>query len=103
MNNQPVYEIVVFKSAEGVTSDQVIAAAQGVHTWLENYDGFISRQLIQTDDQWVDFVTWESMEQAHAAASEIMQQPVGQAFGAVIDPNSIQMMHGVAAFSLVKE
>ena len=99
MNNSPVYEIVVFKANEGITPEQVIAGAQSIQPFLENYEGYISRQLIQTDDnQWVDFVTWEGLEQAHAAAEDIMKQPEAGQFMRVINPDSINMMHGTTAF-----
>jgi len=99
MNNSPVYEIVVFKANDGVTPEQVIAGAQSIQPFLDNYEGYISRQLIQADNnQWVDFVTWESIEQAHAAAEDIMKQPEAGQFMSVVDTNSINMMHGTTAF-----
>lgn len=99
MTNQPLYEIVVFKAKDGISAEQVVSAAQHIQPLLDSYKGYISRQLVQADgDQWVDIVTWESLEDAKFAANDIMSKPIAAIFMNVIDTETINMMHGTAAF-----
>jgi len=100
MNNQPVYEIVVFKAQADVTTEQVLLSAQSIQSTLESYTGYISRDLIQADnDQWVDIVKWESLEDAQFAAEDIMSKPEAATFMTIIDTASINMMHGKLVFT----
>ena len=103
MTTETVYEIVVYKAKDGISAEQVIESAQSIQPLLENYPGYISRELIQTeDDQWVDLVTWESLADAHHAAEDIMKHPEAEMMMAVIEAESINMMHGMPAYTTKK-
>lgn len=97
-----VLEIVLFQLAEGVSDAEFLTAARGVEPWLEQQPGFVKRQ-INRDSQghWLDLIHWNSLEEAQAAAAQIMSKPEGQAFGATIKPESIQMFHMRSVHDLV--
>jgi hypothetical protein len=92
--NNPTLEIVLFKLQEGVSEETFLASAKSIDAWLGSVDGFRQRQLYQ-DGQgyWIDTVQWDSLEQAHAAAAAMMSLPEGQAFGSLIDGDSLMMIH----------
>jgi antibiotic biosynthesis monooxygenase (ABM) superfamily enzyme len=101
MSTQPILEVVLFKLAPGVDAAEFQAAATAVQSWLETVPGYIRRELAASaEGQWVDIVHWASLDEAMQAADAIMATPEGQAFGAMIEPTSIQMLHlaGVASF-----
>ena len=103
MITKHVYEIVVFKAKAGVTDEQVISALEKIQPFLEDYKGYISRELIKTEgDQWVDQVKWETLDDAHTAANDILSEPEAALIMDVIDPESINMMHGNVVFTTEK-
>jgi len=89
-----VTEVVLFRLADGVSEADFLPRAQATFELLADYDGYIDRELsVSEDGLWVDVVTWQDMATALHAAEQIMSSEIGQAFGACIDPNSIQMQH----------
>jgi heme-degrading monooxygenase HmoA len=93
MNSETV-EIVFFRLVEGASDQAFLATAATVDHWLRRTDGFQRRVLHgDTDGNWVDVVYWDSKEKALAAAEAIMQTPEGQAFGGMINPDTIFMYH----------
>lgn len=95
--NSDTIEIVFFRLAEGVSDEEFLAAAAAVDGWLAEKPAFKSRVLYgDGEGNWVDTVHWASKAEALAAAEAIMQQPEGQAFGALINPDTIFMYHMAA-------
>lgn len=94
MSQPPMIEVVLFHVKAGVTDAQVLAASACTQEWLIQTDGYLARELSKDDEgQWVDIVHWRSLAAAQAAAEQIMRQPCAADFMAVIDPESITMLH----------
>ncbi|MEM7345239.1 MAG: hypothetical protein AAF485_13450 [Chloroflexota bacterium] len=92
--NTPTLEVVTFKLNESVAEDEFMQRARGLESWLQQIDGFIKRELSKNEEGlWIDILHWRSLSEALSAAEQIMAAPEGQAFGSLIDPESINMMH----------
>jgi len=95
-----VLECVVFATVDGVDRDDFMEAVEESMHWARAQEGFVSRELFETDDgRWIDTVRWASMDAAHAAAAGIGTAPATQAFVAKIDGPSVQMLHARRAAS----
>jgi hypothetical protein len=71
-----------------------VHAAAGATAFLRTCQGFVRRRLAKGEDgAWVDYVEWESMEDALAAAAQFNQVPETRAFNAAIEPGSVVMRH----------
>lgn len=90
-----VVELAQFKAKPGVSDTQVITASDEAHQgFLAKQRGYSKRELLKSSNgTWVDIVHWESIEDAQAAMNSFMGHPSTQAFGGVIDPSTIVMMH----------
>jgi hypothetical protein len=89
-----VTEVVLFRLNEGVQESEFLADAQATFDLIKNYDGYIHRELSVTEDGlWTDIVTWRDMQTAMTAANQLMNDPIGQKFGAHIDMATLQMNH----------
>jgi hypothetical protein len=98
-----VLEIVVFTLNEGVTRDQLLATAGPVSAWIAGQPGFVSRELAYDadGDRWIDVVGWQTMADARAAAERAMTSESCAPMFALIDMDSILMIHGEAAMAPV--
>jgi hypothetical protein len=93
-------EIVLFRLNAGVTVEQFLAAAKPTFDMLPTFDGYIDRELSVTEEGWwVDVVHWRDMESALAASEQFMANPVAQAFGSLIDVNTMVMHHAAPQLS----
>jgi len=89
-----VVELVRFKLAPESDENMFVYRAEALNPILKEMGGYKARYLAQHEDgEWLDVVIWENMQQAKAAADKIMSLPEGQAFGALIDPDTIVMAH----------
>jgi hypothetical protein len=80
-------ELVAFKARAGVTSQQVIAAAEEVNLFLESQPGFVSRHLgLAEDGTWYDILYWESQDHVMAAMAKVESSPHCAVFFGLIDP-----------------
>jgi hypothetical protein len=94
MQEAKVVEVVLFKLNEGVTVETFVASAAVTEEKVRQYSGFIKRQLSQGEDgQWLDLLWWESLEEAHQAAENIMQDTSCVPFMQAINPDTMQMFH----------
>lgn len=94
MNSAAMLELVTFKAAEGVGADEMASAALAITQLLRDYDGFIGRSFAEADDgTWIDAGYWRDRATAERAAKAVMQEPVAQAFFALIDQQSMVFRH----------
>ncbi len=93
---QKVLELVVFKLNEGVSREQLLGTVDPVSAWIAEQPGFISRELAHDaeGDRWVDVVWWRSAAEAHAAAERAMTSESCAPMFALIDMESMLMLHG---------
>lgn len=89
-------EISLFKLAAGVRPADFRRAAREATPHLEKLEGFWSRQLFHDSgsDQWADVLLWESRDHAVRASEEVLERAEFEPFIRLIDPSSIQMVHG---------
>ena len=87
-------ELVTFKANEGVSDQEIIEKGLGLTAVLDVMPGFLDRQFAKTDDgEWVDAVTWDTKENAEAAAKAVMEIPQAGAFFALIDQSTMAFRH----------
>lgn len=84
-------ELVLFKTKEGYTKEQVIKAATGMNVIMKNYEGYVSRKLAVTEDgQWMDLVYWTDLDSAQKASKHILENKLGEAYFKMIDDTTME-------------
>jgi heme-degrading monooxygenase HmoA len=87
-------EIVFLRLQPDADEDPFIRAAGATTSDLQSMAGYSSRELLRSEDgQWVDIVHWTARDQALAAADQFPALPSAQAFGSLMDGESIRVMH----------
>jgi hypothetical protein len=91
-----VVELAIFKTKEGVTREELLAASGPVSEWAARQPGFISRDLTYSadGDTWIDVVWWDSAEAAHGAAQLAMTSESCAPMFGLIDMDATRMIHG---------
>jgi quinol monooxygenase YgiN len=87
------YEIVLYRLKPDTNRDRFLAISAQATAWLQQQPGYLGRELLADDGQWVDLVQWASMDDALAAANAFMDVPEAAAFMALVDPDSVRMLH----------
>jgi hypothetical protein len=98
-----ILELVVFELNDGVSREQFLGTNDAVSTWIAKQPGFISRELSYDaeGDRWIDLIWWESLENAGAAAELAMSSESCAPMFALIDMESMLMLHGEPAIAPV--
>jgi len=85
---------ISYKLVEGADVQEFLLASKKCHDdSLSKNKGFISWDVLRDGDTWVDFVTFESMEDANNAEgddNEAGKHPSALAFYSFIDPNTLK-------------
>jgi hypothetical protein len=94
-----VLELVVYKLDQSVSREQFLDTNDAVSSWIGRQPGFLSRELVYDGDgdRWVDVIWWETMEDARAAAALSQTSESCAPMFALIDADSVLMLHGVPA------
>ena len=99
-----VAEIVTFRLTEGADASAFAQAAGGMSPFLRSTGAVLSRTLsVDEDGLWTDYIVWTSMQEAKAAAAEVMKEPGAAPFMQMIDPASVNMRHATIRFDLTPE
>ncbi len=91
-----VIEIVRYRLKTEATPDQAVAAWEKSQSFAKAQPGFVGRRIATTaDGEWIDEVEWESLEDAHAAASAFNPDTYPELMDlmAVLDQSSMSMTH----------
>lgn len=92
--DQHVMEIVSFRLKTGTDTEAFRQAAQAIDALLSYRGTAVSRSLVVDDDDvWTDMIEWTSMDEAKAAAEELVKDPLFAPLGAMIDETTINMRH----------
>ncbi len=92
--NKNVMEIVIWKSKPEFSETEIVKRSKNLNEFVNNQVGFVSRDFAKNDEgQWIDFLYWDSLENAKAAAKKIETSPLCGEFFETIDMNSMQMFH----------
>ncbi len=90
----PVLEFASFRLVPGTDQEAFLNAAKGTETMLRARGSLIRRDLtVDSDGLWTDVVQWRSLDEAQAAAKEVMDDPAFLPFLQSIDPASATMRH----------
>ena len=83
---------ISYKLVKDADVSEFLAASRQCHDEvLSKHKGFISWQVLAKDDTWVDFVTWETKEDAiNAEKNSDPTNPVAAKFYSFINFNSIK-------------
>ncbi|MCL2840970.1 MAG: hypothetical protein FWE05_09395 [Defluviitaleaceae bacterium] len=83
---------IPYKLVEGSSVQDFLLAQEKCSTEvLSKKKGFVSWQVLSDGDTWIDFVTWETEEDAiHAEQENGDIHPAAQAFYGFIDPSTLQ-------------
>jgi hypothetical protein len=93
-------EVVLFYGKPGVSTEQMMLAAQRAQPSIAKLPGFVSRSLGQAaDGRYVDILHWQDMACAQAAAQAVMQCPICAEFFGLIDEGKLEMIHFDRAWS----
>ena len=97
----PVLEIVSFRLADGIETQDFLAAAAGTEAILRDRGALVRRYLVLDDQgQWTDLIEWTSLEAALTAAEAVMQHPDFAPFGGMIDGETVDMRHAQIRFRM---
>jgi len=86
--------------AEGrTTREQFLATDAGASSWGARAPGFVSHELSYAaeTDRWIELARWETLEHAKAAAEAAMSSKSCAPMFALIDMESVLMLHGEPA------
>jgi hypothetical protein len=89
----PVVQMFMFRAKSDVGDDQILDAADLMLRDVASYPGFTSSRFLKgADGQWVEILEWGSLAEAEAVL-EIAAQPSGQAFDALVEIESVRVLH----------
>jgi hypothetical protein len=89
-----IIELVLLKIRSNVSELDFLRAAEAATLFLSECDGFIRRRLAESDDgDWVDYIEWQALDDALAAAKRFNQAPETREFNDAIEPGSVVMRH----------
>lgn len=92
--SNPVVEHVTFKLTEGTDPHAFTEAARAASGWIGAQPGFRERRLSHGEDGlWVEHITWDTMEDAKAAAARIGKAEEMRPFLLGIDGPTVMMRH----------
>lgn len=94
-------DLIKYELADGVSEEQLLKISkQIVQEWMKNLDGFISWEIHNSEDGYMDIVTWESKESAKNAEKEMVKIPNAGAWYGCYKEGSIKSTHltGIAQF-----
>jgi hypothetical protein len=98
-----VLELVVYKLLEGVSRERFLGTDDAASSWISKRPGFLSRDLVHDaeSDRWVDVIWLATMEDAQAASGVALTSESCAPMFALIDLESVLMVHGVQATASV--
>ncbi len=95
VDDNVVYEVARFQVRDGVSDEDVIAAAETLQSdFLVKYDGVVYRELMKAaDSTWLDTVHWESVGDFAESAADVLTDPGAAGLMALIDMSSLAWFH----------
>ena len=87
-------EVVIFHLHPTVTRADFLEAVDETTALLKTQDGFISRTVSFAESgEWLDILSWESIEAAKTAATVFQTDPAGKRFSDYLDLQQIQVFY----------
>lgn len=98
---ETVAEIVTFELTSGVTQDQFVALSKTSEVAVRAMPGFVHRHLsCDNTGHWTDYVIWDDMASAKAAAKAFPEQDFAPDLMAAIAPDSVKVRHEFVHWSM---
>lgn len=89
-----VVEIVNFKLASGVTSQDFLSSNEQMALFLKEQEGMLYRSLCEKEDgSYIDIVYWDNMALAKQAQQAFYSSPLCQRFAQYIDKETVKLDH----------
>lgn len=99
-----IIDVISYRTAEGVTDAEYIAAARGLDAFLDRCGGMISRSLHKAEDgTWHEIMTWVDQAAYDLSNKQFMDAPEGQAVAALLDGPTLKMQQFETALSRVAQ
>ncbi|HEX6483313.1 MAG TPA: hypothetical protein VF043_31090 [Ktedonobacteraceae bacterium] len=87
-------EVVIFRLQPTVTRADFLAAVDETTALLKTQSEFVSRTVsVAENGEWLDILTWESVEAAKAATTAFQANPVGKRFSGYLNLQHIQVFY----------
>lgn len=86
-----VVEIVKWKSASGVTDQEMIEAALALVPDLKSIGGFIDKTLYKNDDEWIDIYYWDTVEEAHMSNERMANKESLSKLFSLVQPDTVSI------------
>jgi hypothetical protein len=87
-------EVAIYRLQPTVTHADFLAASDEITALLKTQEGFVNRTIGQAEGgEWLDILTWKSVEAAKAALAAFQNDPVGRRFLGYLDPQQIQIFY----------
>ena len=98
-----IFEVVVFHLKSGATHEALLETSGTVSQWVAQQPGFIDRKLIRSNDgnTYVESVRWHSLDEAERAAQLAQTSPACAPLFALIDFETLHMLHGRSVLEAV--
>jgi len=89
-----IIEITTYKTAEGVTHEQLVAASKKFDkNYCSRCKGLISRYFLKTEEGYMDIFKWQSKADVEYVQSTFMQDQDALMYAKMIDPNTLTMQN----------
>jgi hypothetical protein len=89
-----VIELVTLRVKPTVSDAELARAAGAAMLFLSSCRGFVRRRLAKSETgDWVDYVEWETREDALAAAEQFNHVPQTRAFNEAVELGSVVVRH----------
>ena len=84
--------IISYKLKKDVSAEEFLAASEKCNNEvLAKQPGFISWEVLRDDDIWIDYVQWETAEDAKRAETSGGSNPAAREFYSFINMNSCKL------------
>ena len=89
-----VVEIVTFKLSRQAKDDEFLAASNAATQFARTQPGFVYRSLTRAEDGlWMDYVQWDTMENAMAAMNAFPKDEGVKPMMQMIDEDTVTVGH----------
>lgn len=93
-----IYEVALFQTQPGISDAEALRLLELLTPIVSQFPGFVSRRISRNEQGlWLDFLEWETMEQARSASATILKMPAAAEAFQIIDMSTLQMFHFRAA------
>lgn len=87
-----IIELVTLRPKPGIAESDFLRASEATTKFLLRCKGFLRRRLARSEaGEWLDYLEWESLEDAKAAAAQFNRVPETREFNNAIEAQSVFM------------